>query len=317
MKLQNIHQREFLETPVSYDIVIAASGYESRAKYVAGMLDEKGVKIANRFALAFTEHLSDCARPGNDKAFTMLGYELLPCSGHSAENAHECFRKALSRLKSDAFARCLIDISSMTRAWYGEIVNTLLTLERGLGLQVDFAYTGAEFVPAKGDYPANRVAGPVPGFVGMTLPDKPTALGIGLGYHVDRAIGLKDYLDPKLTVLCYPNPSFDVRYVDAVRNTNRQIMEEVSASNIIAYPVNDFVSTFNILDSLCEGLMRNSRVVLCSLGPKPFGLCCFLVASIRRDVSIWRVGAGDYEEPIDQKPCGRPMLIETLWSGGG
>ena len=201
----------------------------------------------------------------------------------------------------------------MTRPWYGEIVHTLLTLSQPQELCVDFVYTSSEFVPPLGEYPPNRVAGPVPGFVGMALPDKPTALGIGLGYHRDRAIGLKDYLDPKLTVLFYPNPSLDPRYVEAVGITNQQMLNEVSPNNIIAYPVNDYVATFSILNSLCEGLMKNTRVVLCSFGPKNFGLCCFLVAAIRRDISIWRVSADTHEAPFDHKPSGVRLVLKTVW----
>jgi hypothetical protein len=316
MKLCKINQRTFGQLCDHYDVVVCSSGYESRARYVATQLAEKRVVSANRYVLAFKEHTQECARPDNDRGFEKLGFIPFACSGHSTAEVRACFESALIPVNGLKSARLLVDISCMTRAWYGEIVHALLSRTVSQELIVDFTYTLAEFVPPLGEYPPNRVAGPVPGFVGMALPDKPTTLGIGLGYHRDRAIGLKDYLDPKLTVLFYSDPALEPKYVESVRITNEQILNEVSENNVIAYPVSDCVMTFSILNSFCEGMMKTSRVVLCSLGPKIFGLCCFLVAAVHRDISIWRVGAGDHETPFDHKPTGTPLLLETLWSPG-
>lgn len=313
MKLRTVGQPERADLCGPYDAVICSSGYESRARFVASQLAKGEVAIGSRYVLAFKEHDQALARPENDKRFRELGYKSLPCSGRSAPEVREYFESALLPLKDLKTARLLVDISSMTRAWYGEIIHTLLALSQPQELRVDFAYAVAEFVPPLGEYPPNRVAGPVPGFFGLALPDKPTALGIGLGYHLDRAIGLKDYLDPKLTVLFYPNPSMEPSYVKTIQDTNREILGEVSENNIIAYPVKDCVATFGMVNSLCEGLMRSSRVVLCSLGPKIFSLCCFLVAAIHRDISIWRVGADDFEAPFDHKPSGALLVLETIW----
>lgn len=314
MNLQRIQQRPFTDTVDRYDVVICASGYESRARYVATQFAEKQTKFSNRYVLGFKEHATACARPQNDRTFHSLGYTPIACSGHSTAEARSCFDTALDSVCGLGSARVLVDISCMTRAWYGEVVRGLLTAARFRELHVAFTYTMAEFVPPSGEYPPNRVAGPVPGFVGMALPDKPTVLGIGLGYHRDRAIGLKDYLDPKRTVLFYSNPAVHPEYVDAVRTTNEQILGEVPDGDVIAYSMYDCVMTYNLISSFCEGMMRSSRVVLCSLGPKMFGLCCFLVAAVHRDISIWRVGAGDHESPVDQKPTGTPLMLETVWT---
>lgn len=313
MILRKVHQNSPSELATFYDAVVCASGYESRARFIATQLAEKHVRIANRYVFAFKEHNTDCARPENDRRFHELHYKPVLCSGSSTEEAKRCFESILLPIKDVRSPKLLVDISCMTRAWYGVFVHSLLTLSRHDNVTVHFAYAVAEFkAPAK-EYPPNRVAGPVPGFLGIALPDKPTALGIGLGYHADRALGLKDYLDPKVTVLLCPNPSLHPKYVESVRATNNQILNEVSVSNVIDYPVSDGVATFGILNSLCEGLMRNSRVVLCSFGPKIFGLCCFLVAAMRRDISIWRVGADDLEQPVDHKPSGTWLVLETVW----
>jgi hypothetical protein len=182
MKLQIVQQRDFGRLSGPYDAIISASGYESRARFVAEQLNKNEVVAKKKFAFAFKEHVNECARIENDEFFTQFGYKLLPCSGRSTIEAHKCFEVALALIKKIESPKILVDISCMTRAWYGEIVHGLLALSQFHKLQVDFAYTPAEFSLPAGDYPPNRVAGPIPGFVGLTFPNKPTSLGIGLGY---------------------------------------------------------------------------------------------------------------------------------------
>jgi len=318
MKLCRISQAELDPSGDAYDLIICASGYESRSRFVASRIEPQlGESRPAKFVFAFKEHEWDCARPDNDRAFKSWSYTQILCSGRSTIDAGNAFGQALKSLGRVSKAKILIDISCMTRAWYGEIVHSILRNGLLISLEVDFAYVGSEFMEAGGNYPPNRVAGPVPGFFGLTLPDKPTALVIGLGYHVDRALGLKDYLDPQRTILCYADPSFDVRYVPAVLHTNEQLLNEVSEENVFRYSVTDCAATFQMLDSICEGLSRTSRLVLCSLGPKIFGLSCFLVSSVRRDVSIWRVGADDHEVPLDHRAVGEPIILRTSWCSAG
>jgi hypothetical protein len=118
-----------------------------------------------------------------------------------------------------------------------------------------------------------------------------------------------------MTVLFRSDGAADSRYVDEVCKTNQEILREVSSNNVVTYPAKDCVMMFNMLNSFSKGITRSSRLVLCSLGPKTFGLCCFLVAAIHRDVSIWRVSAAEHEVPTDKKPEGVPLVLQTTWTG--
>jgi hypothetical protein len=80
-----------------------------------------------------------------------------------------------------------------------------------------------------------------------------------------------------------------------------------------SYPIADCVTTYKLLESACRGLLREWRVVLCSLGPKPFGLICFLLAAYYQNISIWRVSAGEREQAIDHTPFGEPLVFEVGW----
>lgn len=315
MKLSAINR---LEPPVlrgGYDLVVAASGYETRARYVAEVLESNKCQLGHRIVLTFYEHDKDCARPENDRTFARLHYRPVICRGASAEEAEQAFLEGLGHVKRDGPIAVLVDVSSMTRAWYGGIVRTLLQKVGLPELTVHFAYTPALFVPPSESYPPNRVVAPVSGFVGNTLPDKPTALIIGLGYDRDRALGLRDYLDPQHTILFSANPATDPRFIQCVKDVNAELIDELSDIQHLTYPVGDPVSIFKMIESVSNGLRHDWRVVLCSLGPKTFGLCCFLVASLNRDLSIWRVGADQHEKPTDHLPGGGPIVFATTWRG--
>jgi hypothetical protein len=313
MNICAVEQLPFDAAATHYDVVIVASGYESRARFVAVNLRERNVPIDKRIVLSFAEHTQECARPENDAVFEQLGYESVVCRGGSVDEVLNAVSIALAKLSDSQEPRILVDISSMTRAWYGAIVRCLISLKLEYRVRVHFTYTASEFMPPPNEYPPNRIVAPVAGFTGNTLPDKPTALVLGLGYDKDRAIGLKDHLDPQLTVLFYADPASDIRYVTQVLEVNRSLIQEVGEDRVFTYPIGDCAVTFRFLDSICKGLTHDWRVVLCSLGPKVFGLSCFLVASFTRDISIWRVSADSHELPFDHKPFGSPILLETEW----
>src|SRR5258706_10900189 len=170
MFLHSVYQDEFAKVEGPYDLAVCASGYESRARFVATELAQRNIEVRSKFVFTFKEHMQDCARGANDRCFKELNYKDLPCSGRSTMDARKCFESALHDLKNLETARLLIDISCMTRVWYGEIIHILLASSKFRDLHVEFAYTSAEFVEPLGEYPPNRVAGPAPGFVGMALP---------------------------------------------------------------------------------------------------------------------------------------------------
>ena len=100
MKLRTVNQEDFGKLDGPYDVVVSASGYESRARFLATRLADRKVRISSRYAFAFKEHTQVCARPENDRCFSALGYNLLPCSGSSTLDARECFNSALLPLRA-------------------------------------------------------------------------------------------------------------------------------------------------------------------------------------------------------------------------
>jgi hypothetical protein len=61
--------------------------------------------------------------------------------------------------------------------------------------------------------------------------------------------------------------------------------------------------------------LRDSyRVVLASLGPKLYGLLCFLLATRFNDISVWRVSAGVFGQPRDaHADIDKVVVVSTIW----
>jgi hypothetical protein len=203
----------------------------------------------------------------------------------------------------------------MTRTWYGSIIHTLWTETKFDIINANFIYVPAVY-PKKNnpEYPPNEIVAPVNGFSSLNFSDKPIALIIGLGIDKGRAIGLKESLDPDLTITFYTNPCSDRRYLVKMMKSNEDFLELIPNECRFEYPINDSITTYNILESVCSGLFKNYNIVLTSLGPKIFGLCCFLLSSRFPQISVWRISAGSSSNVIDHKPSKMHVLLETTWA---
>lgn len=294
------------------DLVIAASGYERRATFVAKKI--RSLKSEKRIALGFMDR-PVLNRHKNDESFSKMGYELIPAEGHSDEVIRKVLREYLREVGKNS-VKVVLDYSSMTRVWYAGAIEFLRGFDSSVSeVDVYFAYTPSVFARAQLPGP-NMYMGPIQGFCGLSLPDKGTALLIGLGYEQQRALGLVEYVEPAETFLLFANPALDHRFVKEVERNNAEVLGAVKESNILTYPLGDLGTTASILTSLCLSLSENYRVILAPLGPKPFTLLCLLLATRYQKFDVWRVSAGEKGPPYHRPPLDRILICKTTFSRG-
>lgn len=295
------------------DAVIVASGYESRARTV---VEERHLDLVDtstqRCAWGFTEYADDPVRVKNDTVLRQLGFKIHLIKGGDGKSPEKWISELLSR-RRDRPVRLLVDISSMTRTWYGGIVKALSVAKHPFPVSSIVAYTPSVWSESHLSTPPNEIVGPVPGYASNTLPNKPAALVIGLGKEEDRALGLKDYVDPCVTVCFYAAPGGDRRYVSAAKRANRDFLSLLPPDCIYTYDLFDTFGTYKTLESVCQGLSRDYRVVLASLGPKVLGLFCFLIHTNMPEVSVWRVSPATRQPPFDHKPSRRRVVLKIDW----
>jgi hypothetical protein len=296
------------------DLVVVASGYESRARALAGdiMALPRG-DLITKWAWGFEEFMDNPVRKHNDALLSKMGYSTRIISGGDGASPEDLIADYIACHDLGPLS-LVVDISSMTRTWYGGIVKALSRVEHAFPVSTIFGYSPAVWSRPPKEVPPNEVLGPVPGFAAHVLPSKPAALVIGLGREPDRALGLKDYLDPRTTVCFYANPGAARQYERAAMAANEDLLRMIPANQLYQYDLLDPVGSLRILASVCQGLARDYRVVLASLGPKVFGLFCFLIHVHLPEISVWRVSPATRQTPFDHKSRKMRIFLDVVWA---
>ncbi|HKV94356.1 MAG TPA: hypothetical protein VJW20_17545 [Candidatus Angelobacter sp.] len=308
MKLIGLYDASASEMNRTAGLFVASCGYEERSSASLKIL--KG-SIKDRFVFSFSENQDALHRQDNDKKFDSAQFQSIKASGGDAR----LVRHSISRmLTNPALSALAVDISSMTRPWHGAIVSALRNSHRKTSIEVYFVYVPAVYrKPPEQISPLEQV-GPVEGFASFAPPTLPVALVLGLGYERERAIGLQELLDPRMTSLMIPHSGPDDKFFASVTSSNSEILSRTGPQWIFEYPLNSPLGSFRLLESLCLGLERKYRVVLASLGPKLFGVICLLLSTVHPQLSVWRITSGAMGSPRDVTgDLANVVVCRTVW----
>ena len=207
----------------------------------------------------------------------------------------------------------VVDYSCMTKSWYYSIILYLKNKKNDINdITVFFSYTPAKYHEPKMPK-LNTEIGPLPGKYVVTT-DKPKALIVCLGYEQNKAEGIIEYLDPKISYLFYTKPASENKFVKTLELNNENILND-RIKYTIKYPFNDLIFLERELTSLYFNLKDEYSIVIAPLGPKPFTFISMLMSIKYDDIDIWRVGSGydinEYDnEPVDDKSF---IICEVLF----
>jgi len=309
MNLRSIRNISLEEAKSRTGHFIAACGYERRSRAISRIIGAGDSGIA----ICFGEFADALARPQNEDEFTSAGFKLVTLSGNDSQGVQEIISSA-ARAAFPSRKALTVDISSMTRAWHGGIVRQLRTMNTTELVEVIFAYVPAVFKRPVGRISPNEFVAPVNGFASLATPNLPVTAIIGLGYEKERALGIQQILDPQSTLLFIPRSGDGDLFYREVLRSNRDILSRTPADSIFEYALSEPAAAFATLASLIGGLQDQYRIVLVSLGPKIFGLLCFLLATRFPNVSVWRVSAGVHGRPRDaEADPTRMVALSTVW----
>jgi hypothetical protein len=293
-----------------FDAVIAASGYESRARHVAGVLAE--AQLGRRIALGFLDRADEPERKKNDRAFQQLGYELPPADGDCGDEPARIVRE-LSQASRNGCLNLLVDYSSMTRVWYSAILREAALSARDVRLCL--VYSPAQFQPPPVyDECVNEWMGPLRGFSHLRLPERPIALVIGLGYEKGKSLALTEYVDAMpQTYAFYTDPGSHPEYVRAVLESNAELLDRLPPHRVVKYPFNNVAVAGVLLNTLVSSLVARRRVILAPLGPKPFCVLSLILSMREPYVDVWRVSGGKQTPPIPREATGEVVALEVAF----
>lgn len=291
-----------------FDLMLAASGFESRAThaYTKTSIDGKPERVAFCF-----QDRSNAQREDNDRFFDRNSFTLIDAQG---SHCSKIFNAVRSRIESTQGARIriFVDYSSMTRAWYAAVLKGVTAVRNKKSIECYFCYSPAKFVPPSETTP-NTEVGPLPGFCGLETPDRPTALIVGLGYERDRALGLVEYVDPATCFGLITDPPIDPKYLNVVLENNSAFLDCIQ-TQLIRHPLNDLQLMSSVLLSLYSGLRDDYRLILAPLGVKPFSLICLLLSLRFGDVDVWRVTSGIKAGTPERTALGPVLTLKVVFS---
>lgn len=281
-----------------FDLAILASGYESRAVHVAETLSD--IRVRRKVALGFTDRINE-RRKKNDQCLETAGFRIVEAHGDDPEALAQVIAETQEEVGEP---KILIDITSMTRAWYGGAIRYIREYARECeDLQVTFTYSPSAYTDPQPPRP-NKHVGPLPGFTSLRLPTFPTALILGLGYEPERALGVVDFLEPAVTYAFIADPALDERFTAAAFGNNAALLKRLPAHRIIRYPMKDMAGTFELLRAVAQSVGSEYRTIVAPLGPKPLALAAFLAATSGIDLDVWRISPGEGGFAYDRPPLG-------------
>jgi hypothetical protein len=289
-----------------FDGFIAASGYETRATYAFNTLPVE--RISRKIAFGFSDRTGGRRRI-NDAIFDSGNVDIIPTDGNSASAAKAQTAALLHDIASES-PRIFVDYSSMTRSWYAGIIEAVAAAPGKASVTCVFGYSPASFTPPSRPAP-NAIAGPIAGFCSLDIPDKPSALVIGLGYERERALGIFEYVDPGVAFAFYTDPAIDERYTACVVRNNHALLNALGPDRVFRHPLSDLQRASSLLVSLYSALSEDYRVILAPLGVKPFSLLCLLLASRFLDIDVWRVTPGQRGPIHEREPAGPILMLRA------
>lgn len=293
------------------DGLIFAIGYEARSRFVAENFVVRtphllGLRFGTNEVRSFPDNLAWCESHES----------VLVRMADDAQKARVAIRDWLVSLGgTSGTLQIAVDVSSLSRLLIAAVIAEFL--QSSLSIEATFIYGPAKFVPPSQD------VGPIVGFGavldefgGITSDDARNRLAavIGLGYEPELALATQQLLDPAETWLLVPH-GYGSEYDKAVEGSNEEVIR-IANQSVLRYEVPRPFDTFLRLESLVEGLRRDSNVVLVPLGPKILAVVMMLVALTHSpEVSLWRVSAETVGEIEDREPAGVVTGVRAQFAG--
>lgn len=282
------------------DIIICGSGCEDRSVYVAKQFVLTSIK--SKLAFAFDQPKDDERWKNNINYFRENGFKIVESDGNNLQVVTDNVLEEINRfVNQKEVLKVAVDISSMTRLWYASILSLFSNHDFPFS-QIRCVFYYAENTDTNIDNFSDLKIQPIRGYSNIVVPEKPTALVIGVGEINNILNYLIGYFNAD-RVICfytgyYGNDSLDKKY---------------SVTQFIPYNIGNMVGTFSELWDVCKSLSEDYRVVIIPCGPKPFTLISFLLKYILHDIDVWKVGPLHDVRMEDNSPTGKVIQLEIKY----
>ena len=289
-----------------YDLRIFASGFESRCTTLAKRL--AGKRSTETMVLGFAEHRDNPIRAASDEYYTTeLGCEpeIIPQNkpGNLAARLEDHFVAGAEECS------ILVDISSMSRSWYADLINWARFTRKVSKIRIDFAYVSGVYPDP---YPPRAISDITSlfGFEGRSDLRLETVALIGLGYDAITPHAVLEDLQPELTFGYIAGGADEHSMLQALK-LNSATIEELDGP-VAVVPLMSVAGAYGMLTDMIAPHAGNRNIVLVSLGPKTHVLASLLIAVQNEEVAFLHVH-GRSLNPADIKPGAEVAVCSVLF----
>lgn len=297
------------------DLLIAAIGYETRARHVLEKF--QNLRIDHIIAFSFTER-HEFEFNNNYNCFLKRNAQIVDADVSLVERI---ISEYLIAAKEKGLRKLSIglDISSMSRELIAECFAIIHdgSLKQSITTSLSILYSPAVYCePPKGSSPVTVMRPVSNRFAGWTTkPDAPMVCVVGLGYENSRALGAIEIADASENWFFYPH-GIDSDYETSLDLVNEDLLlSYANSDNTIKYDVKSPYDLFINMRSLFIGILRDKRLTVFPFGPKIFfAVALILSVMLGKEISIWRISGEQLEVAFDRKPTGEIVTFNILIS---
>jgi hypothetical protein len=292
------------------DFIIAASGYQTRSTYLAGM---NPAPNARKYMLSFAEKDHYEMRQRNESAFSEMGFQMFKVSSDKPEEVDDLI-KTICNTSSGREATLLVDYSCMPRLWFASILDSITRNDfHAKKITVFFSYTPKKFSLESGKNVV-KYLGPMINCKDHLKKSKPIALVTGMDNCFKSTLELINKLNPAIILAFIPENSHDPEYTASVLENNKTLLDVLDKNNIIRYESLDPEGINSMLTSRCLDLRLKHEVVIVPQGPKSFSLVSSLLSIRYPDIKLWEIiTTGRPADPNNGAAEGEPVVLKVTF----
>jgi hypothetical protein len=258
---------------VSFDLAIFASGYESRAVYLAKNLNLQS--YGKKIVFGFAEHHQNEIRKSSDNYYSENSVSPVIINAQEEKEIYKSLVNLFEQLNDKTELNVLIDYTSMSRLWYSGILN-FLRLQEKLKINVYLNYSLGKYAGSYLDYSYTSINS-LPAHEGSLSSNNKTLLVLAIGFSPFMVKSVIEEIEPNEIIGILPIPNIIKEY----ETKSEEIKNDVLTKDIddwICCPINNLENIFRTFAELASNNIHRKDLIFLSLGPKIFTLASILVS---------------------------------------
>lgn len=259
------------------DLAIFACGYEARSAALAQSLDFS--RISKSVVFSFSEYPDV---PSRTSAATFYDgradIQKVSLKGADDVGVYEILRQLISTYSIDQPLKIVIDYSSMSRVWYGAILNFFRHSSRRARVDLHMIYLAGVY---EGQVRSNHVEAitSVPGFEGIAAGTGKSCAFFSLGFDPWCAFAVHERIEPDEAWAILANRSDVPEYFERAKRLNADFIKNYARDRLLSHSPFDLEGVFaKLCELISRELAHSPDITLVGLGPKPHILSMMLTA---------------------------------------